>query len=172
MLIFLSPTFPVFCCSLFFRYFQVPLCHSLFSLLFLFVFVIPTMLSRHTSVTPSMFSLHSLHTSSLFTLYFYLIPSTSLSFPLYFLVILFIPLHYLLYTFPSFPPYFPVIPAKAGIQYVNLLYSSLLFFYEEMCTMENLKFFNFMFRIFYCWIPAFAGMTEGYRRNDGGVSQE
>ena len=60
-----------------------------------------------------------------------------------------------------------VIPAKAGIQYAGLFHSFLSFSYKEMCKIENLKFFNFMFGSFYFWIPAFAGMT----RKDAGMTK-
>ena len=50
--------------------------------------------------------------------------------------------------------------SHVGIQNISLFRSFLSFLHKEMIRIENLNFFDFMFRGYF-WIPAFAGMTEG-----------
>ena len=63
---------------------------------------------------------------------------------------------------PSTRHYRAPIPrySHVGIQNISLFRSFLSFLHKEMIRIENLNFFDFMFRGYF-WIPAFAGMTEG-----------
>ena len=67
-------------------------------------------------------------------------------------------------NFSSFPCSFPSFPRRRES---STLLIAFYHFFIKSDKIDNLKFFNFMFRILYFWIPAYAEMTEMERGNDG-----